>query len=154
MARDVRDDPVMPGDPDDVTVLRDRVESSEATIATLIDRLDAVGVSIDLAPGGDVRTVEPAAGSRRHLLKLAGAAIVAGGVASTADGTRVSAATDDVMQVGVRHFATNITRLEYGTGPTASAAPGCAAPARRSRASASVWPATAITVSARAAPSG
>jgi len=123
MSRDIRDDSMIPRDAGEVMALRDRVESLEATIATLIGRLDAVGAAADPLPGGNVRSVEPAAGSRRNLLKLAGAAIVAGGVVSSADTRRVNAATDDQMQVGVRHFATNITRIEYGTGPNLAALP-------------------------------
>jgi len=70
-----------------------------------------------------VPAIESAGGSRRHLLKLAGAAIVAGGMVAGVDETRVSAATDTFMQAGVRHFATNITRLEYGTGLNQAALP-------------------------------
>ena len=120
---DVSDDPVLASDLDDVAALRRRVESLEAIISALAERFHAVGAPSDAVNENAVRRVDAGVGSRRHLLQLAGAAIVAGGVVASAETTRVSAATDDVMQVGVRHFATNITRIEYGTAPKAAALP-------------------------------
>jgi len=87
-------------------------------IVRLNARLDAVLRDHGPVPQPvSTRSAEEATGSRRQLLKLAGAAAVAAAAGAAVDSRPAAAATGDSLRLGYTNFATNLTYLTNGQDP-------------------------------------